>query len=242
MDRNLQQDSHRPAGQIHPFSSRDTVAIPRKDRFAYWRDLFIGSFIDRDRSLRASDFRGEIVSSVVPNGVTFSNLRADPLICTFGKRDSGLVLLGMVRQGAVGVRQGNDETAVMDARSGLILFDCDRPAVTSSTRYDLTYLALPRSVVTAAMGADPLPRGMAMRFLPNQGLAPILHAHLEAMSSHGLHLAPAESLAAMRAASDMALTLLSRLHPRGIADGEALDEALFTSARRFIEMNLARYD
>lgn len=183
-----------------------------------------------------------MISSTDYNGITFANLRADPLICTFGKRDSGLILLGTVRRGTIGLRQGNDDTATMDAGSGLILFDCDRPAITSSTQYDLTYLALPRAVVTAAMGTDPTPRGKAMRLLPNQGLAPILRAQLDAMASHGEHLAPAESVAAVQAACDMALTLLSRLHPRGIADGEALDDAMFTATRRYIEANLGHHD
>src|SRR5882757_7856810 len=139
MDKNSQLESHRPAVRPHPFSSRDTSAIPVKERLDYWRDLFLGSLIDRDRSDWARDFQGEIVSSTDHNGITFANLRVDPLICTFGKRDSGLVLLGMVRRGAVGVRHGNNDTAIMNPGSGLILFDCDRPAVTTSTsRYDLT--------------------------------------------------------------------------------------------------------
>jgi AraC-like DNA-binding protein len=130
----------------------------------------------------------------------------------------------------------------MDSGSGLILFDCDRPAVTSSTRYDLTYLALPRAVVTAATGGDPIPRGQALRFLPNQGLAPILQAHLAAMGTYGGSLSPADSMTAIQAASALALALLSRFHPRGLADSDAIDEALFTAARRYIEANLGHHN
>jgi len=42
-------------------------------------------------------------------------------------------------------------------------------------------------------------------------------------------------MAAVQAASDMALTLLSRLHPRGMMIARTLNDALFTSARRYIE-------
>jgi len=109
-----------------------------KERFDYWKEQFIGSFIDRNCSEWSGNFLGLILSSADYHDITFANLCADPLICAFGKRDSGLVMLGMVREGTVGARQGKDDTAVMDAKSGLILFDCDRHAVISATRYDLS--------------------------------------------------------------------------------------------------------
>lgn len=241
MEAKSQHETRRLALDPHAFSRIDLLSIPGKERFDYWRHLFFGSIIDRDRSEWSQQFRGQMLSSADHNGIAFANLRADPLICTFGKRDSGLVLLGLVREGSLKVRSGKDDTAVMEPASGLILFDCDRPAVTSSTRYDLSYLAFPRAVVTAAMGGDPIPRGQALRTLPHQGLAPILHAHLRAMAAYGGPLAPTESRAAIQAASALALTLLSRLNPRGIADSEAIDEALFTAARRYIQTNLGHH-
>jgi len=87
-----------------------------------------------------------------------------------------------------------------------------------------------------------VPRGKAMRFLPNQGLSPLLHADLDAMASRGEHLARAEGVAAIQAASGLALTLLSRLHPRGITDDETLDDALFAAARRYIEAHLGHHN
>ncbi|MGO1077478.1 helix-turn-helix domain-containing protein [Inquilinus sp. CA228] len=245
MDRKVQQDSHRPTVRPHPFSSLDILSIPAKERFDYWRTQFMAVLVDRDRSEWANDFRGKMLRAADHNGIAFTNLHANPMICTFGKRGSDIITLVTVHQGVLHYRHGNDDTAILDARSGLMLFDSDRPAissVSSATSHDLSYLALPRSVVTAAMGGDAVPRGQAMRFLPNHGLSPILQAHLNTMASHGEHLPPAESMAAMRAASDMALTLLSRLNPRGVADGEALDDAVFTATRRYIEANLGHYD
>lgn len=137
MDGSAQQSLQASAG-LHRVNLH---AVPKRERFDYWRELFAGTFIDRDRADRESDFLGEMLSGNGPDGARFANLRSDPLICTFGKRDCGLVLIGFVEEGTVRLRNERDDIAVADAESGLMLFDCDRPVTSVQSRYELSRLA-----------------------------------------------------------------------------------------------------
>jgi AraC-like DNA-binding protein len=223
--------------------SRTTTATAAvRDRFDYWRHLFFGSYIDLPDRDRGADFRGDMLGCT-GDGVAYSNLRADPLICSFGQRDSGLMLLGAVHAGTWQVRHGHDGATVMDSGSGLLLFDCDRPSVARSTRYNLSYLILPRSAVVAALGrTDPVPRGEAFLKLPPRGLTPILLSHLRAMADHGAGLSDEEGAAAMKAATALAMSLLSGLRAPAERRDEEHDDALFEAARRHIVLNCGRFD
>jgi AraC-like DNA-binding protein len=207
-------------------------------RFDYWRQLFVASHLDRQRSSNTKDFRGDLKRSTTQDGITFVNLRADPIVCNFGRRESGLVLLGYVRSGYIRFNHGRDETAELRPEDGLALFDCDRRIVTSSARHDMSYLVLPRSLAVAAIGEDPTQRGTALRLLPRTGLTPILRAHLEALTVHGEQLDGLELQSALGAASSLAVTLLARLRRAARIDVDALDEAFFSSAHRQIELNI----
>src|SRR5690606_6357648 len=134
----------------------------------------------------------------------------DPLICSFGGRGSDLVLLGYVNAGRVGIRHGRRNDPIGD--HAMVLVDCDRSAVLQTGHYDLTYLELPRSLVSAIMGSDPVPRGAFMRSLPNTGLVPLLRGHLNAMARGWHDLDAAEAASAMNAASSLAISFLARFH------------------------------
>jgi AraC-like DNA-binding protein len=237
--------AHRPAHRKDPgpahFSRLTTAAVAAPDRLDFWRAQFFGSHIDRPDRVAPGDFRGEMVGCA-GDGAVFANLRADPIICSFGRRDSGLILLGAVHSGTWQVRHGDDGTAIMDADSGLVLFDCDRPAIGQGTRYDLSYLALSRASVVAAMGRDPVPAGAAFVRLPPAGLTPILLSHLRAMAEHGADLKAEEGAAAMRAATALAMTLLSGLRSAAFRPDGRYDDAMFAAAGRYIALNCARFD
>lgn len=216
-----------------------TQSVDANGRFDYWRQLFVASYLDQPCDSRTKGFRGELVRSATQDGVTFVNLRADPIVCDFGKRESGLMLLGYIRSGRLRVFHGRDETAELGPEDGLALFDCDQGVTTSSARHDMSYLVLPRSLAVAAMGEDPTPRDSAMRLLPKAGLAPILTAHLEALTVHSEHLDAVELQTALGAAGSLAVTLLATLRRITRLDADTLDDAFFASALRQIELNIS---
>jgi len=215
-----------------------TQSVGASDRFDYWRQLFVASYLDKPRHPDSGDFRGRLIRSTTHGNVTFVSHRADPIVSAFGRRESGLVLLGRIHSGRVRVFQNHGETADLGSGSGLVLFDCDRPATTYSTRYEMSHLVLPRSLVAAALGEDPVPRGMAARRIPDTGLAPILQAHLAALAEHGQNLNAVELQCALGAAGSLALTLLAGLGAATRLDDDTVDDALLASAERQIALNL----
>ncbi|CAM5200379.1 HTH-type transcriptional activator RhaR [Castellaniella defragrans] len=221
-----------------PFFHRITTRqVAPSDRLDYWRRFFTATFIDESPDSSPPDgYRGELLRSDVDGGIAFVNINADPNVCHFGRRDSDLMLLGYVRSGR-GLIQQRREVSVVQPDSGLMLFDCGRPVSLSATRHDMSYLALPRSFVTAAMGVDPAACGGAAFKLPGGGLSPILRAHFDVMVAHGERLDAFEGRATIQAASALAVALLASAGRRRLEDG-MFDDALFTAACRYIELNV----
>lgn len=224
------------------FSRATTASVAAGDRLDFWRHLFLGAQIDLQDRERPADFHGELIGGAGA-GSAFLSLRSDPVVSRFGRPELGVLLLGVVHGGAWQVRHGHDGTTVLDPESGLVLFDCDRPAIVQGTRHSLSYLALPRAAVIAAMGRpEPVPPGEAFLRLPAGGLSPVLVAHLRAMGEHGIRLNEAEGAAAIQAATGLAMTLLAGLRtPPERQDGR-YDDALFAAAQRYIALNCGRFD
>ncbi|WP_143750477.1 MULTISPECIES: AraC family transcriptional regulator [unclassified Mesorhizobium] len=218
-----------------------TNSVPVADRLDFWREQFTSCVISRPPNDTRADFRSELLRCADSDGTSFLHIRGDPLICGFGKRESGLVLVGCVRSGTFEVSHDDERTTVLDSNSGLILLDCDRRFVTSSTRYELAQLALPRSLIMSVLGPRPVLRDKAVVKLPENGLTPILLAHLDAMSRYGTELDKADAAAAMHSMASLAIAMLSRL-ARGEDRKNELDEYLFAAARRYIEAHASRHD
>lgn len=238
------ESARQPAPQSLKFSRLTTDTVAAGERFDYWRQLFIGSYIERlPGSDARQDFRGEIVGCADGNGAVFANLRNDPVVGTFGKRGSDLVLVGCIHCGAFQLSYGTKAT-ILDPRSGLVLFDCDRPALSStSTVTEISYLALPRATVTAAMGSSDLTaQGAPMRLLPKNGLTPMMLAYLHALARHGSELDRLESAAAMKAATGLAIALITKLGHKSLQEREGVEDIFFGAARHYIELNYWRHD
>jgi AraC family transcriptional regulator, positive regulator of tynA and feaB len=218
-----------------------TCSVPVADRLDFWREQFETCDISRPISGVGSDFCSELLRCADCDGTSFLHIRGDPLVCGFGKRESGLVLVGCVRSGTFEISHDDERTTVLDSNSGLILLDCDRRLVASSTRYELTQLALPRSLVTSVLGPNPVLRDNAVVRLPKCGLTPILLAQLDAMSRHSGELDRADAAAAMHAMASLAVAMLSRLARRDDRKNEFC-EYLFAAARRYIEAHASRHD
>lgn len=237
-----------PAQQLVPpslqFNRITTDAVTARDRFDCWRELFPGCHLDRLPGSDAwRDFHGEMAGCMDGNGTVFANLRNDPVLGTFGQRDSDLVLIGCIHRGAFRFSHG-EETTILDARSGLVLFDCDRPVTSSaSTVTEISYLALSRSTVTAAMGSnDIITRGAPVRFLPKDGLVPVMRKYLHALAKHGSGLDRSESAAAMKAATTLATVLFAKIGRKPVDEREEFADTVFEAARHHIELNYWRHD
>jgi AraC family transcriptional activator of tynA and feaB len=170
----------------------------------------------------------------------FANLRAYPGVC-YGKRDGDIVLLCYIGHGSLQLDQG-EEVIVLDSRSGLVPLDCDKPATTSSTADDLSYLALPRERVVAALGgSDPTPPGAALRRLPRRELTPVLQAYLKAVTENGATLDRFERAAAAKAATALAVALLSQLGQKLPEESDRPEDTLLEAALSYIKSNCWRH-
>jgi AraC-like DNA-binding protein len=194
---------------------------------------------DSDNSI---DFQSQLFRYSHRDGSAFEKIMGNPLIRSFGRRDSDMILLSHVRSGTLTVRHNGDKITVLDSSDGLVMLDCDRPVVTSSTRYDMTHLALPRRLVTEALGKRGAFSNKAVVKLPAGGLTPILVAQLDVLTEHGPRLSAIDSDTAMQVATSLALILLSRLPLSKDRDSETHDDALFITAMRYIELNAWRHD
>ncbi len=213
------------------FRRASTGSVPAGQRLDFWRSLFVASRIERPRGLASTAFRGELVTGNASDGIMFSTLQGDPVTCHFGERDSGIVLLGCIRSGTMRIEHGRSERLALASGSGLLLADCDRHFTTTSDRYGLTYLALPRRLVTNTLGTNPVARNGAVRTLPDNPLAASYQSLLRWM---GDRLADGRSVpgaAALHTARALAIATLVRAAGRWRGLPAPLDDALFLAAR-----------
>jgi len=219
------------------FYRRSTRTVPADARFDYWRAQFDASRIELPRRAGAHGFHGEMLASGPVDGVAFAELHGDPLICHFGENGSDMILLGHVGSGTVDIRHGHDRITPVDARSGLVVFDCDRPFTTSSQRYAMTYLALPRALVVDAMASEPVAPDAAVRVLPAGTLATSFQRYLRSLAVRGARLDVASAGQAMRTARALALATLARLRPHRRSLPETLDGALLEAVRHQLRLH-----
>jgi AraC family transcriptional activator of tynA and feaB len=225
-----------------PFAALSTDSIPVADRIDFWQQLFTSCDIARPADSPIHAFHGAISRYARNDGSAFARISGGPLICRFGRKESGIMLLGAVRQGTLHVRHDRDSTTVVDCDSGFILLDCDRDLASSSTDYDLVQLVLPRSFVMRALGrrgAWPFGGLTAMR---RGGLAPLLRAQLDIMTIHGGGLDETDASAATQSAVLLALAFMARASDSVEVRHEKFDDAHFIAARRYIEIHASRHD
>lgn len=175
------------------------------------------------------------------DGASFSQIEGRPLVCRFGRRETGRRILGLVRKGTVHVHHDSGATTVLNRSSGVVLLDTDRGLTTGSTDYELAQLALPRELVNEALGVFG-GRSEGLVRLPGDGLAPLLHAHLDAMAAHGETLDAIDASAAMHATTSLAMAFLSRVFRRDAPADETFDDSLFVAALRYMEAHAWRAD
>lgn len=168
----------------------------------------------------------------------FDTIRSDPLVSTFGVQATGMALLGYARGGNCIIQSGSTETVIDSSRGGLILIDCDKPTLWTSDVNDVSYLALPKSLIRTAVGFEVFSRREAVIRLPDDGLTPVLRSHLDQMTTYSAKLSAPEASAALIAAGSLACGLLAALHGSHPADETVAHDAIFNAAMRQIDLHL----
>lgn len=217
------------------FQHVSTDAVAEADRFDFWQACFLGAHLDRHPEDAGTPFEGRLVAAGDAQHAIFQDMRNSGLVSHFGRRESGLVLLGFVREGEVRVRDGSDRREIFDRSSGLILFDCDRPITTVSQDVSLCCLSLPREIAMVALERDRSVRPAPMLRLPQTGLGAVWRAQMDEMARSGGTLSQAGSLATIQAASALAFAVLSGSVER--ANPGLADEAMYETACRLVRMS-----
>jgi len=190
--------------------------------------------MERPRTEDHHGFHGDLVFTTPWQGASFLHLENNALSCHFGARDPDSIVLLRIHAGAVYARHGRDVVTPVTADTGLILFDQDRPLVTTSLQpVTMTGLKLPRALVREALGAQPIIRAQdAVRtFLHPGALLYGLLQHLESMAHRARGADVVNVAEAVSTARSMVMTLLARRNPRRWSLSEAFDDALLASAR-----------
>ncbi|MGU3495486.1 helix-turn-helix transcriptional regulator [Xanthobacteraceae bacterium A53D] len=228
--------------QPQAFRKVETSQVDAPDRLDFWRQLFVSSHVDTAERRHEKDFNGRLITSQAVDKAFFSSLHSDPVVCRFGERESELVLVGFVGAGTVQIAHGNDERTHLDSGSQMLVVDCDKRALVCPENYELTYLGLPRALVKSAMGEDPTERNTSIRHLQRGGMSEVLYRHLSALSTYGGTLNEIEASAAVKAATDMAIALLSGFRLSRSGYRERMENALVASARTYVDRHFAQPD
>ena len=235
-------DALSPAPVFQHISTDD---VPSDCRLDYWQSLFPASRMERPRGEGCDGFHGELAFTTPCQGATFLRLGNNALDCHFGARDPDSIVLLRIHTGVVYARHGRDTVTPVSAETGLMLFDQDRPLITTSLQpVTMTGLKLPRSLVSEALGAQPIVRAQdAVRpFLHPGGLLYGLLQHLEAMAQRASGPDAVDIADAMSTARSMVMTLLARRNPGRWSLSEAFDDALLASARYQLDLHAGNPD
>jgi AraC-like DNA-binding protein len=123
-----------------------------------------------------------------------------------------VVDIGLLDAGTMHIRHDHDQTLVLNAGTGPVLFDPTRAMTANSSHTEFTLLRLPRAAVVAALGGAVVPRRAAVRPLAPGTLTTGLVACLRTLRREAQSGVPT-SVAALDTAG--ALALVSLAHARG---------------------------
>lgn len=222
-----------------------TAVVPADHQFAYWQSLSLVPRIERARPHAGkAGFYGEALFSEPCHGMQFIQRCTDSLVWHFGWREPDHVVLVQLQHGSLHARHHRDVVTSIDARSGLVLCDRDRPAIfTGSGPVSMTYLRLPRAMVTEALGAVPIPAGEAVRRFSRPG--PVMTAlldQLDAIIGLGARAGPADCAPSLELALHTVMTMLAKRNPRRWRLPEAYDDALVATTRYLLRRHSAEPD
>lgn len=219
------------------FQRLSTRSVPVADRFDYWRSLFKASRIERPHVRHGVDFNGEIINGASAGGVVFSGLQGEAIACHFGAGDSDMFLLGCVRAGMVAIRRGSHQITVVQPRTGLVLFDCDRPFNTVSGDYAMDFLVLPRKLVINVMADEPVAGRNAVRILRSGVLARSLQRHMHIMATQGERLDAAVATDTIATARGLAVAMLAGVGRQWRSLPGSYEDDVFAAAHHALRLH-----
>ncbi len=225
-----------PAGASFLRTSTDRVAPAA--RFDFWRQLSVAAVTEPAAPIGASGYHGELQQTTPWQGAVFLRIGNDPMFCRFTEPDAGGITVLRVDAGAVHVRSHGGATTRVDAGTGFVLFDRNRPVeLIEPARFVMTGLKVPRALIVAALGRTPAPSAPAIRPFARPGpLVLGLHRQFDALAEQARGQGGADLRAAMNAARSLVMTLLARRNPHPRTLPEAFDTALLTAARHQLEL------
>jgi AraC-like DNA-binding protein len=216
---------------------RSTREVPARDRFEFWRQFPAGAHMERPLGA-PGNFFGEFKFAVTPD-VMLGEFDVDPCVSRFGPgRDDSMVDIGLINTGTMHIRYGRDRTLVLRSDAGPVVFDPARPMTIVTTRSDVTYLRLPRTVVVAALGSAAIPRGAAVRPLPPGALVAQLAASMRGAPRGGAQAAGAVA-DALHTLQSLALVALANVRGAAHHWPDVLAGALYTAACCRLKQHLA---
>lgn len=217
---------------------RSTREVAPRDRFDYCRAFPTASHIERSLGAH-DDFLAVFKYAATPDGIEYGDIAIDACVSRFGPGgDDAYVDIGMLNAGTMRIRHGRDQTLMLHAGRGPVLFDASRPMTTYTSKSDVGYLRLPRAVVVAAIGGSAVPRGMAVRALAPGILTTQLGACLRGVASGSIQGTVAV-VDALRTARALALVALANLRGSGHHWSGELDDALFVAACHQLAQHVA---
>lgn len=230
----VRETATRDAATPCVWQGRSTREVPEAERFEFWRQFQVAAHMERPAGARG-DFFGEVKYTATSDGIVFGKLEVDPCVSRFGPGgDDTVVDIGIINAGTMRIRYARDQTTVLHAGAGPVLFDPARPMTTSTTRSDLAYLRLPRATVVAALGGAAIPRGIAVRPFAPDALAMQLADCLRGLRGENA----ATVTDALHTAAALALVALANTRGVGHHWPGELDDALYRAARHQLALRV----
>ncbi len=185
------------------------------------------------------DFFAQARNTGTPDGIGFVDYEVDPCTTRFGSgADESMVEIGLLYAGRMRVRHGKNQTSVLHAGDGPVLFDAARPLIIQTPRCAGAHLYVPRAAVELALGDDAVPRGSALRPLPSDPVAAQLVQCLRSLHGESSQDA-AQVVATLHTAHALALVALANTRDAGHRWPGELEAALYAAACHQLVQHIA---
>lgn len=220
-----------------------TANVRPRERFDYWRSEHGSVELSlTDRGLDPREYEAQAVIGLSSDGIQFGSSVSANTTARYGRDAADRYLISLVLEGSLGLQYDHDGAMLMSPESGLVMTDCRRPVVaTTHSRHRQVYLTIPRRLVVAATGGDPLAGNGSVMALDG-GVAPFLASHLAQMDKRALDLSAADGDRTLQVACDLALHCLVGAGETRTDGCPPAARALHSAARQYIQRHLGDPD
>jgi len=237
-DRRLDQASHAPRGAAGTIVELTTDGVAPAERLDYWREAVLRRMVPTKAPVEDRPFRGRLRRIIGFDGELIEHA-SDAVIATRSARrcradDCDEITIDLMMDCA---SAHLDHGAEQRVRPGdLCVMDYSRPIEVVRSRHRAVGIILSRWRVRDVLGDDL--SALAGRRLPARGIGALLQSHMRLTLDEAPQLTPAERIAAVAAAIDMALAALV-VERTGNADVAGHCDAFYHAARAMIDRDCA---